>query len=186
MKQFSAPVSRLFAECGRVMVARSPEAEPDLTLALATASPDDLDVIDAIETAAFDRDRFPRRNLSRMLTGGRTRFLLARLGDAPAAYAAISLKRGSRVARLYSLAVTPEARGKGVAAALLEGAQHLGAEAGCTVLRLEVRASNTAARGLYERENFRLRGRRNAYYEDGEAALLYERAISGTVKESAP
>jgi len=120
-----------------------------------------------------------------MLTGGRTRFLLARLGDAPAGYAAISLRRGSLIARLYSLAVNPDARGKGVAAALVQGAQRLAAEAGCTALRLEVRASNTAARGLYEREKFRLRGRRDAYYEDGEAALLYERAISGTLKESA-
>lgn len=186
MKQFSAPVSRLFAECGHVMLAYCLNPEPHLTIALAIAGPDDLDAIDGIEASAFDRDRFPRRNLARMLTGGRTKFLLARTEGQPAGYAAVSLKRGSLVARLYSLAVHPDARGKGVATALLEGAQHLAAMAGCNFLRLEVRASNTAARSLYERENFRLRGRRDAYYEDGEAALLYERAISGTVKESAP
>lgn len=168
------------------MLTASPlQPEPDLTLTLAPASPDDLDAIDAIEAAAFDRDRFPRRNLARMLKGGRTRFLLARLNGKPAGYAAISLRRGGRTARLYSLAVHPAARGKGVAAELLAGAHALAANAACDRLRLEVRASNTAARRLYEGALFRLRGRRDAYYEDGEAALVYERAISGTVKESA-
>ena len=143
------------------------------------AVPADLDRIDAIEAASFDRDRFPRRNLARMLRGGHTRFLLAEPGaGGQGGYLALNLRRNSRVARIYSLAVDPESRRQGLAEALIAAARYSAREAGCDRLRLEVRASNTAARRLYGRMGFHLRGERKDYYEDGETALLFEAAIT--------
>lgn len=140
-------------------------------VAVREAGPGDLPAIDAIEAASFDRDRFARRNLARMLKGGRTRFFLA---DDGAGYLALSLRRGGRTGRIYSLAVRPEARGRGAASALIAAARKLALCEGLRALRLEVRESNLAARRLYEREGFCLRERRPAYYEDGEAALQLE------------
>lgn len=140
-------------------------------VAVREAGRGDLPAIDAIEAASFDRDRFPRRNLARMLAGGRTRFFLAGKG---AGYLALSLRRGAHSGRIYSLAVHPDARGQGVAAALIAAARRLALTEGLRSLRLEVRESNQAARRLYEREGFCLRERRPAYYEDGEAALQLE------------
>ena len=125
----------------------------------------DLDRIDRIEAASFDADRFARRNLSRMLAGGRTRFLLAGDVVGEGGYLALSFRAGSRVARIYSLAVDP---------ALLDAAKSRAAAQGCRVLRLEVRATNSAARKLYDRHGFRLHDERIAYYEDGETALVLE------------
>ena len=140
-------------------------------VAVREAGRDDLPAIDAIEAASFERDRFPRRNLARMLKGGRTRFFLA---DEGAGYLALSLRRGGRTGRIYSLAVHPDARGRGIAAALIAAARSLARAERLRALRLEVRESNLAARRLYEREGFCLRERRPAYYEDGEAALQLE------------
>lgn len=134
----------------------------------------DLDRIDRIEAASFDADRFARRNLSRMLAGGRTRFLLAGDVVGEGGYLALSFRTGSRVARIYSLAVDPASRRQGIAEALLDAAKSRAAAQGCRVLRLEVRATNSAARKLYDRHGFRLHDERIAYYEDGETALVLE------------
>jgi ribosomal-protein-alanine N-acetyltransferase len=134
----------------------------------------DLDAIDDIEIDSFVADRFTRRNLRRMLAARKTLFLLARIGGEPAGYMALAFRRGSAISRIYSIAVDPEHRGAGVAQAMLSAALDLTARRGCRQVQLEVRKSNTKAITVYERAGFHLRGTREAYYEDGEAALLFE------------
>ncbi|WP_417489500.1 GNAT family N-acetyltransferase [Maricaulis sp.] len=135
---------------------------------------DDLDVIDGVEIDSFTADRFARRNLRRMLAARKTLFLLARIGGEPAGYLALAFRRGSAISRIYSIAVAPDHRGVGVAQALLVAATDLTARRGCGKIQLEVRKSNTKAITVYQRAGFHLRGTREAYYEDGEAALLFE------------
>lgn len=153
---------------------------------LRQATRSDLNAIDALEAASFDADRFPRRNLRRMLAGGKTIFLLAETGGRAAGYLALSFRAGSGVSRLYSLAIDPGARGKGIGAALIVRAMMETSLRGLRAMRLEVRESNTAARQLYERCGFTLRGRRESYYGDGEAACLYEAPAAPGAKEGAP
>ena len=147
--------------------------------AIRPATCDDLDVIDAIEAASFALDRFPRRNLRRMLAGGRTRFWIALSGDVPVGYAAFSFRAGAGTARLYSLAVLPEFKGQGLGQGLIEAGIAYASNTGHYAMRLEVRETNQAARKLYERLGFRLLSRHTSYYEDGETALRYERLIAG-------
>lgn len=149
------------------------------------AGPQDIDRIDAIEAASFTADRFARRNLRRMLVGGRTLFLLADAPTGEGGSLALSLRRGSKVARIYSLAVDPGSRRHGLGEALLAAAEQYAAARACRVMRLEVRASNRAAIKLYERRGFRLHDRRKAYYEDGETALVLEAPV-GAVSRSDP
>ena len=150
------------------------------------AGPSDLDAIDTVEAASFDADRFPRRNLRRMLTGGRTIFLIADVEKAAAGYLALSFRDGIGTSRLYSLAITPCARGKGIGAALIARAIEETRRRGLRAIRLEVRETNASARTLYERCGFTLRGRRENYYGDGEAACLYEASAASGAKEGAP
>ena len=150
------------------------------------AGPSDLDAIDAVEATSFDADRFPRRNLRRMLTGGRTIFLIAERGTEAAGYLALSFREGSGMSRLYSLAITPSARGKGIGAGLIARAIDETRRRGLRAIRLEVRETNASARSLYERCGFTLRGRRESYYGDGEAACLYEASAAPGAKEGAP
>lgn len=138
------------------------------------ASPADLDAIDAIESASFDADRFPRRNLSRLLKSRSAIFLVEEAAGSVRGYILLLFRKGAKRARLYSLATAGHARGKGVALNLVQAARECIIARGCDRLGLEVRASNAAAIGLYKRAGFNVIGTTPRYYDDGEAALRME------------
>jgi ribosomal-protein-alanine N-acetyltransferase len=79
--------------------------------------------------------------------------------------------RYADVWHLMNIAVAPEHRRRGIARELMENLfDAAGTEARFT---LEVRTSNTAAIGMYERFGFRPAGHRRRYYHDnGEDALI--------------
>jgi ribosomal-protein-alanine N-acetyltransferase len=71
--------------------------------------------------------------------------------------------------------VAPEFHRRGVGRDLLGELLRQAGMAGGTAVWLEVRESNSAARGLYEKHGFRETGRRRGYYNDpSEDAILYE------------
>jgi [ribosomal protein S18]-alanine N-acetyltransferase len=75
---------------------------------------------------------------------------------------------------LENIVVTPSARRKGVGKQLLDGLLNTAREAHSTVVFLEVRESNIAARALYEKLGLRETGRRKSYYTSPlEDAILY-------------
>ena len=82
---------------------------------------------------------------------------------------------------INNLAVTPEYRRAGVASTLLRYVLSEGARLGAVRATLEVRRSNEAARGLYERFHFSVWGVRRAYYtrpvED--AIVLWRENLTG-------
>jgi [ribosomal protein S18]-alanine N-acetyltransferase len=72
-----------------------------------------------------------------------------------------------------NLAVRPDVRRRGVATRLVEAALQKACSEGATRCTLEVRVSNEAARRLYEKFGFTVRGVRPRYYaESGEDALI--------------
>ncbi len=78
--------------------------------------------------------------------------------------------------RLMTLAVTPEARRRGLGRRLVEHALAAGRQAGATRASLEVRVSNTAAQALYHGLGFRQIAVRPAYYATPvEDALILSR-----------
>jgi ribosomal-protein-alanine N-acetyltransferase len=68
-------------------------------------------------------------------------------------------------------------RGRGLGRALLAACEGDLAARGLHDLHLEVRASNAAARALYEGAGWRPSGLRGGYYRDGEDAVLYTNRI---------
>lgn len=80
---------------------------------------------------------------------------------------------------ILNLAVAPDLRRRGTAAALLAAAlEAIGARGGREVF-LEVRESNAAALGLYRAAGFAQVGRREGYYrEPVEAALVLRRDLA--------
>ena len=78
---------------------------------------------------------------------------------------------------INTLAVKPAARRGGMATALLRQVMAEAAAAGATKATLEVRASNTAALGLYTRLGFHVAAKRPGYYtKPDEDALILWRA----------
>src|SRR6185312_11811488 len=89
------------------------------------------------------------------------------------------------VARLYSIAVAPDFRGRGVAVLLMRDAEEIARGRGSRRLRLEARADNAAAIRLYERLGYGVIGRIAGYYADGTDALRYERELDDSEKNRA-
>lgn len=74
---------------------------------------------------------------------------------------------------MNNLAVRSDVRKKGIASRLVEAALKNACAEGATRCTLEVRVSNEAARRLYEKFGFAVRGVRPRYYaETGEDALI--------------
>jgi len=142
------------------------------------AVPADIDAIDRIERRSFAKDRFPRRNLRRVLKSPAAVFLIAEDGGAPAGYVMLLFRKGTSVVRLYSIAVDPDFRGLGVGERLLAEAAQRATARGANWLRLEFRPSNQAAQRLYERAGFTLLERKPGYYDDGEDAIRMELTLS--------
>lgn len=86
-------------------------------------------------------------------------------------------------AEILTLAVRPEARGRGLGARLVQAAAVRAAEKGAARLFLEVAEDNAAARALYARCGFSEVGRRRGYYPSSDGgridALMMARGLCG-------
>ena len=132
----------------------------------------DLSSLTALEDAVFTSDRISRRQFRYLL--GKALVVKAVDGGADGApllgCLVLLFRRDSRHARIYSLAVAPAARRRGVARRLLTWAETESRRRGLAGIVLETRQDNAAALTLYQSAGFRSIGRRLNYYEDGAAA----------------
>ncbi|HEV2621518.1 MAG TPA: GNAT family N-acetyltransferase [Frateuria sp.] len=143
-----------------------------------TAAPADLDALVALELRAFSGDRMSRAQYRRHLVSPHAAVLVADAGDEGLLGSAlVFFRKGSAVARLYSIATAPAARGRGIGTALLTAAEQAARQRGSRALRLEVRVDNPTAIGLYERAGYRRIGRYAGYYEDGADAWRYGKPL---------
>ncbi len=147
----------------------------DLLLRQATTA--DLDALVRLENLCFDEDRISRRSFRRFLEVPRDRLIVATLAGELVGYALVLMNAATRLARIYSIAVAPSARGRGAGEKLIRAAEQEAVEAGRIVMRLEVREDNQSAIGLYERLGYRQFGTYRDYYEDHGNALRFERRI---------
>jgi ribosomal protein S18 acetylase RimI-like enzyme len=138
----------------------------------------DLDALVALERASFAHDRLSEQQFRHHLDSASARLLVATRARRLQGAAVLFFRRGTRIARLYSLATAADARGSGVGGALLQAAERTARQHGCHVLRLEVRTGNAAAIRLYERAGYTRIGRRAGYYEDGADAWRYQKALT--------
>lgn len=81
-------------------------------------------------------------------------------------------------ADITNVCTAPEARGKGVATGMMTALMEEGRSRGVVEFFLEVRESNTPARGLYTKLGFEEIGLRKNYYEEPrEHAVLMKKGI---------
>lgn len=138
----------------------------------------DITQLVRLENRCFDTDRLTRRNFHHLLSRGHAQCLVAEQDGQILGYALVLLRRGTSLARLYSIAVAPEARGRKLAETLLAGAAKAAIDGGALLMRLEVRPDNAAAIRLYRGAGYREFGRYLDYYEDHAAALRFEKRLA--------
>lgn len=148
-------------------------------LLIRKAEVSDLADLVRIENSVFDGDRISRRSFRRFLESTGACVLVAEDAESVVGYGLLLLRQGTALARLYSLAVSPDRRGQGLGARLLEAAEAAAFDHDRIVLRLEVREDNAGARILYENGGYKALGRVPGYYEDGCAALRMEKLLHG-------
>ncbi|MBF1802582.1 GNAT family N-acetyltransferase/peptidase C39 family protein [Alloalcanivorax profundimaris] len=149
------------------------------------ARSDDLDALTALERRCFQSDQLSRRSFRHWIRQAHSGLILAEAEDgALAGYALVILQRGTRLARLYSIATDPRRRGQGLGEQLLDAAEDYAHQEKRLYLRLEVRRDNAAAIRLYERRGYKLFARTPDYYEDHEDALRYQKRLHYTPQGS--
>ena len=158
-------------------------AQAGPTPCLRQAKVEDLRALVQLENACFDSDRLTRRQFRYMLTRGHAHTLAAEDADgALLGYVLVLLSRGTSVARLYSIAVAREARGRSVARALVAAAEAVVWRAERAYMRLEIRRDNLASQALFEGAGYRRFGVLSDYYEDHMEALRYEKTLAPDLK----
>lgn len=143
---------------------------------LRDAHPDDLPGLLALE-ALFPGDRMGARQYRWHLRNPAARVRVADDAGVVAGSSVLFLRRGSVLARLYSIVVDPGQRGRGLGRRLLDDAEALARAAGRTRIRLEVRADNPAALALYERAGYLRIAHLPGYYDDGGDGLRLEKVL---------
>jgi len=139
----------------------------------------DLDALVSLEEGSFPGDRLSRRQLRHLLTRGHAALLVAEdpasrgiLGDV-----VLLFRRGTGIARLYSIAVHPSARGRGLGRRLLEDAEREAWTRERAWMRAEIRKDNEASIRLFESQGYRRFGEYADYYADHMDAWRYEKAL---------
>lgn len=119
----------------------------------------------------FPTDRLSRASLRHLLRHGRASVWVAEQADGLAGNAVVLYRRGTSLARLYSLIVRPDYQRRGIARALLATVESEAGDRGCRVMQLEVRPDNLAAIRLYRKEGYTVTATAGNFYEDGSDAL---------------
>lgn len=137
----------------------------------------DLSTLLKVEMSCFEGDRFTPRVFRYLLTKGHATTLIAEKNKKAQGYCIVLFRRGSRVARLYSIAVLPEGIGSGVGQSLLLAAEDAAKLRGCYTIILEVREDNNRAIRFYEKMAYHCFGKFNDFYEDHSDALRFKKQL---------
>ena len=147
-------------------------------LVVREARGNDLDAIAKLECDSFPMDQVSRRSLRYFLRAPHRPVIAATFEGELAGYALVSLRKGGRTVRIYSLAVDVRFARRGVGRALLQACERYARAHGCARLALEVRYDNAPAIALYKDHGFRQFGEHARYYADGATALRFRKSLA--------
>ena len=139
----------------------------------------DLQSINRLERLCFNEEGFSLNQLRYLITRAKADFLVVEESGAIGAFMVLLKRTTSTGLRIYSVAVSPDYRGKGLARLLLDEAEKRARLNQKQYLTLEVSEINHQAIGLYRHSGFEVLGERPAYYKDGSKALLMRKPVSG-------
>lgn len=170
--------------CGLDTANPRPLAPPGVAIRQATLA--DAQTLLALEMETFASDRLSLRQFRHHLRSPHAELWLAEDASGLLGYGLVLLRRGTRLGRLYSLAVAARSRGRGIAVALLETLEHRARRRGRVDLRLEVAQHNTAAQALYLRQGYRPFDVWSDYYADHQAAVRMQKRLHRSAMSDAP
>lgn len=131
----------------------------------------DIDALLQMEQQCFDSDRLSRRNFHWMIQKAHADLWLACYETEVVAYILTLYVRGTSLARIYSLAVSPQYRQQGLAKQLIKTAETAALAAGRSFIRLEVCPDNQQAVTLYQKLGYQPFDVVRDFYDDHSDAM---------------
>jgi ribosomal protein S18 acetylase RimI-like enzyme len=165
----------------RATEAMIPRASPAVQTPLSRirhATLRDTDALVRMENRCFVTDRITRRSFRYLLSRANATTLVEEAQGVLRGYAMVLFNAGTSLARLYSFAVEPEFRGRGIGVRLLQAVDEESAARDCVAIRLEVRRDNAPAMALFQKAGYRQFGSYADYYEDHMDALRLEKSLA--------
>ncbi|WP_228517889.1 GNAT family N-acetyltransferase [Aliidiomarina indica] len=132
----------------------------------------------ALEQRCFSYDQIGLRSFRHLLKQAHCFVWVALENEHIVGYCIVLTRKNSRKWRLYSLATAPEARGKGVARALMEAVETQAVIDRAALIRLEVKTDNQAAIDLYRKLDFEVVDILPGYYDDGSDGYRLQRSLN--------
>lgn len=140
----------------------------------------------SLEEECFDYDQMSQRVIRNHIGSPSSIFLVGKLGQKIVGYALLFLRKNSRIARLYSLAIAEEFRGKGLAKRLLLKCESKVLEQNKSTLRLEVKENHKAAIQLYTNLGFTQTRILPQYYQDRTNAIQMDKELKTKLSKKIP
>jgi len=130
-----------------------------------------------IENNSFSTDRISPRSFRYLLAKANAETVVDEKNGIIRGYAMLLFHTGISLARLYSMSVDSDFRGKKLGDRLLSVIEKIAVERNCVYIRLEVRSDNFHAIELYHRKGYKKIGIIPEYYEDMMEATRYEKYL---------
>lgn len=143
--------------------------------------PEDFSSLYALEERCFaPADRFSRRYMRTLVSRACAATWIAEEDGRLMGFGIVEWReRNNEVAAyIQTLEVDPDLRRHGVGCELLSRIEASARAAGSALIRLHVEAANTAAIRLYVAQGYCCEGRRENYYSEGRAALLFVKPLT--------
>jgi ribosomal protein S18 acetylase RimI-like enzyme len=138
----------------------------------------DLEALLAFERNFFGPDhQISRRSFRRFIGSPNCTLIVAEVKGQVAGCALVLYRRGSKRARLYTLAIGDAFQRRGYARRMLAAAEDSAKRRGRRAMYLEVREDDAGAIALYETSGYRRFGRRRRYYDGRIDALRFEKPL---------
>lgn len=138
------------------------------------ASLRDLNALRKLERICFEKDAWPLFDLMAVLTFPNVVRLKAVEDQQMVGFVAGDPRPSQGFSWIAIIAVLPDYRQRGIGRALLLACE---ARLSTPRVKLSVRASNQTAINLYEQEGYHTTDIWNAYYNDGENAIVMEKML---------
>jgi [ribosomal protein S18]-alanine N-acetyltransferase len=145
---------------------------------------DDLRTVVAIEEASFTQPWSHQSFQSELANNQLAAYLVARFDGNIVGYGGVWVILDE--AHVTTLAVEQHYRRHGIATRLLEALIEKSCRMGANRISLEVRPSNQAARRLYEKFGFSVKGVRKHYYFNEDGLIMFKENLNGGMDDHGP
>ncbi len=130
----------------------------------------DINSILEIENDCFGEESFTRDQFKYLIEKAKGALFCLKLNNSTTAYVSVLINERWSYGRIYSIAVSPQSRGKGLAQLLINRVVEFAVEKRLRNIFLEVRVENSAAIALYKKNGFVVKETKENYYGNWEDA----------------